>query len=349
MNRYLIGIAVSALLAILPATSAVYAGGATCNCAAQTCFSGGKTWPISACAECNGVCGSSSSAATRPADTEFLKGKYDLPIPGGTAPLNIGGILPPAKNEWEKKRQQAKLLESEADRLREAANAASKEFEDARRKTWKAEDNLKEAKKLLEAAKNLTTKDKGPLVYFAENKLAAAEAEFKKAQAEEQAAEKKKNEAWKKIDDSEAQAAKLLKEARDEERKAAEAARKEKLVAAAKEKLAKLKNPAEVEAAVKAAEAKAAEKRAAEAKAAKAAAEAEKKGDQWLEKMEEFAKRDMTNEEAAEAEFNKLGEEGNKISEDQYQAQDALYDAQLEREAADEEAAAMREAAKRLG
>jgi len=348
MNRYLIDIAVAALLAILPSANVL--ASATCNCAAQTCTSGGQTFPISKCSECNGVCASSSSsgASSQPVDTQFLKGKYLVPPSGRNVPLDSGRVLPPAPKEWDKKRQQAALLESEKKRLQKEAEAAEKAFEDARKKMWKAEFKLQDAKKLLEAAKNLTKKDKEELVYFAEKKVAAAEAELKKAEAEEQAAKKKRDEAWKKLDDSAKQVRKLLKEADEEEKKAEEAARKEKQVAAAKDKLKALKNQSEVEAAVKAAEKKAAEKKAAEEKAAKALAAVQKKIDEVLKKVEGLADRDMTREEY-EAEIDKIGKESNNLSEDQIKAMDDLYDAEREREQADEEAAAMREAAKRLG
>jgi len=77
-------------------------------------------------------------------------------------------------------------------------------------------------------------------------------------------------------------------------------------------------------------------------------AAAQKKMDELLKKVEDLADRNLTPKEY-DAEIDKIGNESNKLSDDQINASDALYDAELKREQADEEAAAMREAAKRLG
>lgn len=78
MNKYIFGIIATALLVIMPLANAF---AVTCNCAAQTCTSGGWTGPISGCSECNGVCASSTGgtgASTRPLDSTFLRHKYDI-------------------------------------------------------------------------------------------------------------------------------------------------------------------------------------------------------------------------------------------------------------------------------
>lgn len=96
----------------------------SCNCAAGTCFSGGSTWPISACPECN-CSASGSSAATAPLTTQFLKNNYSIPpIPGG-----VDYILhaKPAERAaiWKKRADYLKWLLKDASRRSEDAAVAA--------------------------------------------------------------------------------------------------------------------------------------------------------------------------------------------------------------------------------
>ncbi len=108
---------VAAVLVFATATGAFAT--ADCNCAAGTCKSGGMTWPISKCAEC--VCPGATSAVSsatnpwsQPVDSQFLKGKYDGPAPGGTMPLDTTSTLTPI--EQEKERKLKLILEAETTR-----------------------------------------------------------------------------------------------------------------------------------------------------------------------------------------------------------------------------------------
>jgi len=184
MNRYLIGIVVSALLVIHPSSTAF--ASATCNCAAQTCVSGGMTWPISSCAECNGVCGSSpgttgssSNPWSQPVDSQFLKGKYDIPTPGGTMPLDAAGTLTPIEQDKEKKRklmlESEALLKEHSEIRRKAAEAAKKAAEEANQKADAALQKAAEAQDLLAAAQKLGTEAGNVVKDLDERFMAAVE------------------------------------------------------------------------------------------------------------------------------------------------------------------------------
>lgn len=105
----------------------------SCNCAAGTCFSGGSTWPISACPECN-CSASGSSAATAPLTTQFLKNNYSIrPIENNALPEGVDYIwnLKPAQQKeiWKKRADFLKGFLEDASRRSKEAAAAAKEAE----------------------------------------------------------------------------------------------------------------------------------------------------------------------------------------------------------------------------